>query len=306
MIAPGGGHRTIDGGSARCQDGPRSAGGTGWLVPATSTVVVMLTPPPALSDADIVSASRRGWGIRTDTIEYAPLGFGSHHWVATSADHRWFVTVDDLSAKARGPDEPLDGPQGRLRVALQAARRLRDHGLEFVVAPLAAAGGAITVAAAKGFEMAVYEHVAGIHHTWGPYPSRHERLAVLELVVRLHGAPEGLRADAGREDFEVPRRDQLVAAIGDVGSTWLEGPFAERARNLLAPHALAVSIALTRFDQMTDRVRSGSDRCRGATGPSFCGLWSAKMADQYPGFRFRAGGCRAQGVGSPLKRNAAI
>ncbi len=230
------------------------------LGPAASSVRLMLTPPPGLPDAAIESALQRGWGFRADTIEYAPLGFGSHHWLVAAAGRRWFVTVDDLATKARDPDEPLKGPQGRLRVALQAARRLRDHGLEFVVAPLAAVGGAITVAAARGFEMAVYEHVAGIHHTWGPYPSRRERMAALELVVRLHRAPEGLQADAGREDFEVPRRHQLVAAIGDIGSTWLEGPFAERARDLLAPHADAVSTALTRFDQLTDGVRSGSDR----------------------------------------------
>ncbi len=73
----------------------------------------VLTPPSGLSDGDLVEVIERAWGIALASLEYRPVGFGSHHWVATdSRGLRHFVTVDKLSS------ESLDGGLGfRTRAA---------------------------------------------------------------------------------------------------------------------------------------------------------------------------------------------
>jgi hypothetical protein len=61
-------------------------------------------------------------------LEHAPVGFGSHHWVATAASGaRRFVTVDEVG----------DARFERLAQALLAARTLHDAaGLGWVVGPV--------------------------------------------------------------------------------------------------------------------------------------------------------------------------
>ena len=42
----------------------------------------------------------RSWDIRAGSVQYRPVGWGSHHWEVTGvAGSRWFVTADDLENK---------------------------------------------------------------------------------------------------------------------------------------------------------------------------------------------------------------
>jgi hypothetical protein len=78
-------------------------------------------PPPDLPDAAVAAAVGA-------PVTYAPVGFGSHHWLAADA----FVTVDDLDVKpwlGATRDETYDG----LAAALATASALAH--LPFVVAP---------------------------------------------------------------------------------------------------------------------------------------------------------------------------
>jgi len=65
--------------------------------------------PPDLDRTALVGALRRHWGIDALSLDYLPVGFGSHHWEAVGADgSRWFVTADDLGAAHHAglaPDE---------------------------------------------------------------------------------------------------------------------------------------------------------------------------------------------------------
>jgi hypothetical protein len=55
----------------------------------------VLTPPAGLSNGDLGEVLQQAWGIPVDSLEYLPVGFGSHHWVATdNLGFRHFVTVD--------------------------------------------------------------------------------------------------------------------------------------------------------------------------------------------------------------------
>ena len=97
----------------------------------------MLTRPGQLSDAALVQALGAGWGITPVTMRYRAVGYGSHHWeVAAGRDLRWFVTVDDLTARLRSPADSLDAAYRRLCSALRTARAIYETGARFVVAPL--------------------------------------------------------------------------------------------------------------------------------------------------------------------------
>ena len=64
--------------------------------------------PRDLPRQALLASLSDGWGIDPAAMTYQPVGFGSHHWLATAADRRWFVTVDDLAARRRAAEEPFD------------------------------------------------------------------------------------------------------------------------------------------------------------------------------------------------------
>ena len=81
----------------------------------------MFTPPADVDDDDLVAVPVEGWGCDAVTLEYLAVGFGSHHWRTTTASTAWFVTVDDLVAKRREPNETVPHTRERLVAALATA-----------------------------------------------------------------------------------------------------------------------------------------------------------------------------------------
>jgi len=96
----------------------------------------VLTEPRDLDQAELEQFLERRWGLRDPTLDYLPVGFGSHHWRCDSQETHSFVSVDDLEAGFQaGPD--ADAAFAALDRAFRTAAALRnDAGLEFVVAPL--------------------------------------------------------------------------------------------------------------------------------------------------------------------------
>jgi spectinomycin phosphotransferase len=94
-----------------------------------------------MDERDLRDALREGWGLDPVAATYAPVGGGSYHWrVEDRHRGRHWVTVDDLDHKAFLGDS-RDIVFGRLREAFDTVRRLSEDGLEFVIAPVPAAGG---------------------------------------------------------------------------------------------------------------------------------------------------------------------
>ncbi len=78
----------------------------------------MQTQPPDLSTEALGAALVAGWQIVAVSIEYAPVGFGSHHWFAVEeSGRRWFDTADAVG------NDPIR--LGELRAALCTAATLR-------------------------------------------------------------------------------------------------------------------------------------------------------------------------------------
>src|SRR4051794_35848900 len=98
--------------------------------------------PDGIDEQDVAAALARGWAIEAAALDYAPVGGGSYHWIATEAGAvsgtgtRWFVTADDLEDKAWLGDSAAAAFDG-LQIAMDTAAALRDGaGLPFVLAPI--------------------------------------------------------------------------------------------------------------------------------------------------------------------------
>ncbi len=220
----------------------------------------MLTRPPDLSDAAVADALATGWDLRTNEIEYAPVGFGSHHWRAIAGNRRWFVTVDDLDARQRVATDTRDDAAARLSAALGTARSLRDSGLNFVIAPLLTGAGDVVHRINDRYVLALYEHIEGATLDWGTYASRSDRLAILDVLISLHAAPTTALDCALVDDFVIPGREQLQTALDRRDCVWGPGPLAHKAKELLQQNFNALAIAFARYDDLVRTVTETPER----------------------------------------------
>jgi spectinomycin phosphotransferase/16S rRNA (guanine(1405)-N(7))-methyltransferase len=196
-------------------------------------------------------------------MTYRPVGFGSHHWeVADSGGTRWFVTADELRNKRVRLAESLDTAFVRLRAALAAATDLRASGLSFVVAPVPAADGEPLVRAGEEFGLAVYPFVAGQSFAWGEFSGPAHRDAVLDLLIEVHTAPRAAWRRAMIDDYAIPHRDELEAAINSAAppEAGRAGPFAQQAASLLAANQVPLRRLLARYDDLAALARAQPGR----------------------------------------------
>jgi len=196
----------------------------------------VLAPPEGLTDDVVASVLRDAWGLTPATLEYAPVGFGSHHWL--TGDH--FVTIDVLATTAR------------LDAALRTARALHDDaGLRFVIAAIPSANGALTAPVADSWTMHVYERLEVIDDTdFGP----HDGPEALDLVEQIHAATASVGHLANREDFAIANRPALEEALDHLDEPWDAGPFGERARRLLRTHAEDTAALVVLHDRLVAEV----------------------------------------------------
>ena len=141
---------------------------------------------------------------------------------------------------------------------MSVARSLRDAGLDFVVAPRRTLTGAVLHAWGERLAVTVHPLVVGDTREWSPYPTREERLAVIDRLAVLHAAttePAPLV-----DDLTIPDRDRLVEALEDRAGPWDAGPFGEPARRHLDDHAAAVVEVLARYDDLAASVARRPER----------------------------------------------
>lgn len=212
---------------------------------------------PNLDEGAIRSALTSGWELEAESLVYAAVGFGSHHWVAVGRDgRRCFVTVDELDRSGGERDLAF----ARLAAAFETARRLHDGGLEFVVAPLADAHGDVLRRLTDGFAMSVLPYLDGSAGRFGEYGSPEEVCAVRALLERLHEATATVTDVAWRENFTLPCRPQLEAALAELDRPWTGGPFAEPTRRLLGGVETDLVAALDAHDRLVATVASEPGR----------------------------------------------
>lgn len=220
----------------------------------------VFTAPADLPVCLIRNALADGWSFTATSLQYQPVGFGSHHWLATDARSRQlFVTVDDQALRLHGGADTWEAAFGRLRRALETALSLhRDAGLGFVVAPVATASGLVVTRLTDRYSLAVHPYLDGAEsRPDGTFASRADRLAVVSLLARLHAAKA---SPPDPDPFAVRLAGELEAAIERTGESWDGGPYGERARQLLARHGRAVAELLAAYDCLARRVAARPER----------------------------------------------
>lgn len=221
-------------------------------VPAGRHTPSVLTEPSDVDGDALAQVLRRHWSVQVASLNYLAVGFGSHHWVAADdRARRWFVTVDDLRS-ARWTATPYD----QVRRAFETARALhRDAGLEFVLAPTPDDTGSVVRHLGAHHSVAVFPFLDATSADFGEYPSAADRRAVLGLVGRLHAATDRIPADLPRrDDFGLPGRPQLLAAMARTDEPWRAGPFGEPTRELLRSSTAEVHALLSRYDDLAATV----------------------------------------------------
>jgi spectinomycin phosphotransferase/16S rRNA (guanine(1405)-N(7))-methyltransferase len=220
----------------------------------------VFSAPEDLDEEELTAALARHWVIGVASIEYRPVGFGSHHWEVVDADGiRWFVTADQLDTRPRTTGESLDDSFVRLRAALLAARDLRACGRDFVVAAVPAVDGEPAVRLGDRYAVTAYPFVDGKSFAWGTFADGH-REAILDLVVATHTAPESARRAALADDFLIPLRDTLDLSLTAPGDLPDVGPYSRPTADLLASRGDVIRGLLARYDAHVSDYRAAPSR----------------------------------------------
>jgi spectinomycin phosphotransferase len=213
-------------------------------------------PPGHVDQRELARVLCERWGLAPGRLCHLPVGFGDHHWELTdAAGGRWFVTVAELAGGWRGTG-PGAG-YADLRASMETVTALGRAGLEFAVAPVPAAGGQALARLGDGHAVTVFPYLDGASGDFGDEMPERDRLALIAILARLHGATPLARRTARARDPSPASRPALEAALGELGQPWSGGPYSAPARQLLARHAARVGRALARFDELARAAAGG-------------------------------------------------
>lgn len=105
----------------------------------------------------MVELLRGRWGIAVQSLEYAPVGFGSYHWIVIdTGGSRWFVTADHLLTMASQDSPDPEANFGGLLAAYETASALAATGLDFVVPPILTLDGNVAARVAADWVIALF------------------------------------------------------------------------------------------------------------------------------------------------------
>ncbi|MFD3406291.1 phosphotransferase enzyme family protein [Kribbella sp. NPDC058693] len=204
---------------------------------------------PAEISCELVAGILNGhWGFDVAAVSYAPVGFGSYHWIAsTGKGPQWFVTADRVATNGRRA----------ITAAMQTAHELASHGYEFVVPPLPDRTGNLVHESIAGWAFTVLPYLQGWSTPDGAWDDPAEREQIAQILGRLHAAPppEALQ----RWDFAIPDRDNLLAALADLDRPWSTGPYAEPTRLRLAAAHDYVHNKLKHYDALVRQLEASDD-----------------------------------------------
>lgn len=185
--------------------------------------------PEGFDVSALPAALTEGWGIVAVAVDYAPVGFGSYHWIiGDRAGRRNFVTVDDLDRKpwlGATREEAVEG----LRRAYGAAIDLRHQsGLDFVVAPVPTGNGDPLVRIGSRHTLSVFPLLDGrAGHFGDDLDAERSRELVLSLASLHQSAQYGSGSTLARvAGMTTATADGLVVTHGEPhpgNILWVDG-----------------------------------------------------------------------------------
>ena len=211
--------------------------------------------PSQVDQRELARILLEQWDLAPGRLCHLPVGFGDHHWELTdAAGGRWFVTVAELAGGWRGTGSAAG--YADLQASMETVTALRRAGLEFAVAPVPTASGQALAPFGDGYAVTVFPYIDGAPGDFGDSLPERDRLALIGVLARLHGATPLARRTALARDPGPASRPALEAALGELGEPWGGGPYSEPTRRLLARHATRLGRALTRFDELVRAAAS--------------------------------------------------
>ena len=184
------------------------------------------------------------WGVAVTSLDYRPVGFGSHHWVATgNRGLRHFVTVDEVSVGSQLGDE-VSVRGLHLRPALTAACDLHSFGCTFVVAPIVTKDEDPFVQFDR-YVVALFPFIEGQGFAFEESFGEADRERVLDVVAALHRVPLTAIRPPATDGFGVPWLDQVDHSM--LREAPSGGPYAAVAVQLLVDHETAIRRLVARY-----------------------------------------------------------
>jgi spectinomycin phosphotransferase/16S rRNA (guanine(1405)-N(7))-methyltransferase len=148
----------------------------------------------------------------------------------------------------------------RLSAALTTAHALEAGGADYVVGPIAGRKNGVVHRLGDLWAVAVYPMIDGETFNGGePLPVA-DRLAVVEMIARLHTAPSPSPMPARVDDYRLQNRTDLESAIADPRRHVDVGPYSRSLAALLAEHRFVVDDMLAEYDDLVATARVQNDR----------------------------------------------
>jgi spectinomycin phosphotransferase len=220
----------------------------------------VFTRPEDLAEEQIRTELAESWNFATQKLNYLPVGFGSHHWLAASAAGcQLFLIVHDLARMLHSRLDTAEAAFGRLETAFACALSLRaDANLQFVIAPMPTVSGEVVRRLSERYSLAVCRYLADCEPGHEGEFSAADRPAVVRLLTQLHQTRP--RVAPQLCDFALPNADGLRAALASTGEPWRTGRYGDQARALLARHAYGVNALMTTYGKLAVQARSRPER----------------------------------------------
>ena len=204
----------------------------------------MREPPTFVGDAEVLAVVADGWLAALDTVEYLPVGFGAHHWVAKQAGAaRLFVTLDGLGRRHTAHS---------LEAAYAGAAALASGGLEFVLAPIASRSGRFITPLA-GHAVSCTPWLDGVVAGTGPIEDPGLARKTAAALARLHAAELDRPIPTWRPLVGPDLADTLA---GLARTRWSAGPYGEPARAAVRRRLPAIGDWTAAYHQLADQARS--------------------------------------------------
>jgi spectinomycin phosphotransferase len=203
----------------------------------------MREPPEDVEPADVLAAVRHQWDEAVDDIVHLPVGFGAHHWQASTGGRPSLLVTFD---------RPFPGRDGAtLERAYAAAAALADAGLGFVLATLPARSGRRTVPFGDGSLS-----VTRWHEPVTATPEGEDITGA--LLGRLHtvAVPDGLPEWCPLpQPLGIPGRLAAMTA-----EPWRSGPYGDRARAAVRGRLPRIRQWSVRYDELVRVAITQRDR----------------------------------------------
>jgi len=188
----------------------------------------MLSAPEDLDVSLIEASLRKNWRVNVDSLTYAPVGFGAHHWTAKDAsDNHWFVTIDDLDAKSwLGSNR--ERVFAEVRSAYLCASALsHECGLSFVLAPSRDHHGEVLHRLSDRWSICVTPFVEGTTGSFDETFSGDTANGVARLLATLHSAlPPSTMPRAHLLESD---REPVLNILSTLDTNWTGGPWSNDA-----------------------------------------------------------------------------